>query len=117
MSIKPSMIEQKYYGESEKIVKAIFSLAKKIAPCIIFIDEIDGILKNRSAEFDQNANYSIKTQMLQEMDALEKENSYVIVIGATNCPTKLDSHICVALYTQLLAFYYFDIFLIFKLGY
>ena len=96
MSIKPNMIEQKYYGESEKMVRAIFSLAKKIAPCIIFVDEIDGILKNRS-EFDQNANYSIKTQMLQEMDALEKENSYVIVIGATNCPTKLDK----ALYRRL----------------
>jgi SpoVK/Ycf46/Vps4 family AAA+-type ATPase len=105
MSIKPSMIEQKYYGESEKIVKAIFSLAKKIAPCIIFIDEIDGILKNRSAEFDQNANYSIKTQMLQEMDALEKENSYVIVIGATNCPTKLDK----ALYRRLPRTYTVDV--------
>ena len=96
LSIKPSMVEQKYYGESEKMVRAVFSLARKLAPCIVFIDEIDGMLKNRN-DLDPSANYSIKTQMLQEMDALEKENSHVIVVGATNCPTKLDK----ALYRRL----------------
>ena len=104
LSVKPSMIEQKYYGESEKIIKATFSLAQKIAPSIIFIDEIDGMLKNRS-DFDQNANYSIKTQLLQEIDTLEKKNSRVIVVGATNCPNKLDK----ALYRRLPRTYMIDL--------
>tara|TARA_B100000676_G_C17991233_1_gene795028 strand:+ start:278 stop:1312 length:1035 start_codon:yes stop_codon:yes gene_type:complete len=96
ISIKPSMVEQKYFGESEKLVKAIFSFAEKIQPCIIFIDEIDSMLRNRS-EFEQSATYSVKTQFLQEMDRIETENLRIIVVAATNNPHSLDK----ALYRRL----------------
>ena len=89
LAIKASMVEQKYFGESEKIVKAIFSFAEKIQPCILFIDEIDSMMRNRS-DFEQAATYSIKTQFLQEMDRIENENMKIIVIAATNNPQSLD---------------------------
>lgn len=96
LSIKSSMVEQKYFGESEKIVKAIFSFAQKIQPCIIFIDEIDSMLRNRS-DFEQSSTYSIKTQFLQEIDRVENENMKIIIIAATNNPHSLDK----ALYRRL----------------
>lgn len=43
-------IQDKWYGETTKLVKAMFTLAKKIKPCVIFIDEIDSVLGNRSSE-------------------------------------------------------------------
>lgn len=96
LSIKPSMVEQKYFGESEKIVKAIFSFAEKIQPCIIFIDEIDSMLRNRS-DFEHASTYSIKTQFLQEIDRIENECMRVFVVAATNNPSSLDK----ALYRRL----------------
>lgn len=96
LAIKPSMVEQKYFGESEKIVKAIFSFAEKIQPCIIFIDEIDSMLRNRS-DFEHASTYSIKTQFLQEMDRIENENMKIVVVAATNNPQSLDK----ALYRRL----------------
>jgi len=96
LSIKPSMVEQKYFGESEKIVKAIFSFAEKIQPCIIFIDEIDSMLRNRS-DFEHASTYSIKTQFLQEMDRIENDGMKVVVVAATNNPHSLDK----ALYRRL----------------
>lgn len=96
LSIKASMIEQKYFGESEKMVKAIFSFAEKIQPCIIFIDEIDSMLRNRS-DFEHASTYSIKTQFLQEMDRIENEGMKVVVVAATNNPHNLDK----ALYRRL----------------
>lgn len=96
LSIKPSMVEQKYYGESQKIVKAIFSFAEKIQPCVIFIDEIDSMLRNRS-DFEHASTYSVKTQFLQEMDRIENEGMKVVVVAATNNPHNLDK----ALYRRL----------------
>eukprot|EP00965_Chrysotila_dentata_P035587 1184326-Pleurochrysis_carterae.AAC.1 len=96
LCIQSSLVEQKYFGETEKVVRAIFSLAVKIAPCIVFIDEIDGMLRNRS-DFEQSATYSTKTQFLQEMDALDALNVPVIIIAATNSPHALDR----ALYRRL----------------
>ena len=96
LSIKPNIVEQKYFGESEKIVKSIFSFAEKIQPCIIFIDEIDSMLRNRS-DFEHASTYSIKTQFLQEMDRLEKENMKIVIVATTNNPHSLDK----ALYRRL----------------
>lgn len=96
LNIKPSLIESKYFGESEKIVKAVFTLAAKLMPCIVFIDEIDSMLRSRS-DHEQSHTYSIKTQFLQEMDRIDKENLHVVVIAATNNPATLDQ----ALYRRL----------------
>lgn len=80
-----SNIENKYYGESSKYLAALFTLAKKIEPCIIFIDEIDGFCGERNPMEQFHIN-SIKTQFLSLIDGLDAKNgdTKIICIGATN---------------------------------
>jgi len=85
----PSCFENKLYGESSKIIKALFSLANKINPCVIFIDEIDGILGSRN-DFDQSFVNEVKTIFLSEMDGIIERHPNVIFIGATNKLTSID---------------------------
>jgi SpoVK/Ycf46/Vps4 family AAA+-type ATPase len=80
-----SNIENKYYGESSKYLYALFSLARKIQPCIIFIDEIDGFCGERNPMEQFHIN-SLKTQFLGLVDGLDSKdtNDKIICIGATN---------------------------------
>ncbi len=90
LSLSLSVLENKYYGESNKLIQAIFSLGRKIQPCIIFFDEIDGLMKQRS-EFDQSSVYGFKTELLSQIDGMDsKENDSIFVIGTTNNITILD---------------------------
>ncbi len=88
LMVSPDVIENKFYGESLKLLKAVFTLAKKIAPCVIFFDEIDGILSTRTA-MDQSHTTSMKTSFLTHLDTLNTTS--VILIGATNRERSLDS--------------------------
>jgi len=83
ISCGPSLFENKYYGESAKLIKALFSFAEKVKPCVIFIDEIDGILGNRN-DFDQSLVNEVKTIFLSEMDGIITRNPQIIFVGATN---------------------------------
>ena len=88
-----SSIENKYVGESQKLLSSTFSLAKKLQPCIIFIDEIDSIVRQRSM-MDQAHDYGLKTTLLQLMDGAGREDTdAVIVIAATNNSQILDDAI------------------------
>jgi len=89
INVTPDLVENKYFGESQKIIKAVFSLADKLKPCVIFIDEIDGLLGKRSM-LDQSHVNSCKTQFLSMMDGVNKRDENVIVIGATNNIVGLD---------------------------
>lgn len=83
ISCDPASFENKFYGESSKIIKSLFSLANKINPCVIFMDEMDGILGIRN-DFDQSLVNETKTIFLSEMDGITKKNPKVVFIGATN---------------------------------
>ena len=88
-----SSLTDKWYGESQKIAGAVFTLAKKIQPCIIFIDEIDSLLRVRSQQ-DHEATSMIKAQFLQLWDGLATDKGQcVLVLGATNRPKDVDSAI------------------------
>ena len=63
----------------------MFTLARKIAPCIIFIDEIDSLLRSRGTH-DHEATAMIKAQFMQMWDGLETTSESVVVMGATNRP-------------------------------
>lgn len=87
--VSPDCLENKYQGESFKLMRAAFTLAKKLRPCIIFFDEIDGVMAKRS-DLDQSHTNTMKTMFLTSMDSLKPEDQ-VIVIGATNRPGAIDS--------------------------
>ncbi|TID30191.1 hypothetical protein CANINC_001198 [Pichia inconspicua] len=81
-------------GESEKKVREIFDEAKSLAPCLIFIDEIDAITPKRDGGAQREMERRIVAQLLTCMDELSLEKTGgkpVIVIGATNRPDSLDA--------------------------
>jgi len=93
ISLDISSLTDKWYGESQKIAGAVFTLARKIQPCIIFIDEIDSLLRVRSQQ-DHEATAMIKAQFMQLWDGLSTgQDNCVLVMGATNRPRDVDSAI------------------------
>lgn len=85
-----AMLTDKWYGESQKLASAVFTLAAKLQPCIVFIDEIDSFLRSRSAN-DHEATAMMKTQFMMLWDGLSTmAGSTIIIMGATNRPTDLD---------------------------
>jgi ribosome biogenesis ATPase len=81
-------------GESEKKIRELFDEAKSLAPCLIFIDEIDAITPKRDGGAQREMERRIVAQLLTCMDELTLENTGgkpVIVIGATNRPDSLDA--------------------------
>ncbi|KAK8730047.1 hypothetical protein OTU49_008438 [Cherax quadricarinatus] len=90
INLDVASLTDKWYGESQKLSSAVFSLASKIQPCIIFIDEIDSFLRVR-ASGDHEATAMMKAQFLQQWDGLATDHSRcVIVMGATNRPQDVD---------------------------
>jgi transitional endoplasmic reticulum ATPase len=88
VAINGPEIMSKYYGESEARLREIFEEAKKNAPAIIFIDEIDAIAPKRE-EVTGEVEKRVVAQLLTLMDGLQ-ERGQVIVIGATNRPDAID---------------------------
>jgi len=88
ISISGPEVMSKYYGESEERLRRLFDEAKKHAPAIIFIDEIDAIAPKRG-EVTGDVEKRVVAQLLALMDGLEPRES-VIVIGATNRVNALD---------------------------
>jgi len=91
ISIKGPEIVSKWVGESEKKLREKFDMAKKLKPCVIFIDEIDAIAsqRNLSDSNDGGTSYRIVDQLLTLLDGIS-DNEGIVVIGATNRPDILD---------------------------
>lgn len=98
-SISASSLTSKYMGESEKLVRALFQMAKALAPSIIFVDEIDSILTQRADSGEHEASRRIKNEFLVQWSDLQaaaagKNSSEnlrrVLVLGATNLPWAID---------------------------
>ena len=89
--LQASDILSRYVGEAEKIVDRVFETARKNAPCVVFIDELDGVCKNRSmANLPQHA-ATLTTAFLTAHNQIADSDSQVIFIGATNYPDQLDT--------------------------
>lgn len=83
-------IENKMYGESSKYITALFTLARKLSPCIIFIDEIDCIGASRNP-LDQSHVNNMKSIMLTMIDGIKpKDDHKIVIIGATNRIESID---------------------------
>ena len=90
INIDSATILSKWFGESEKIVKEVFRVARKKQPAIIFIDEVDAIASIRKAN-EHDTMHRVKTILLMEMDGLlSSSEDRIVVIGATNLPELLD---------------------------
>uniref|UniRef100_A0A2P2I454 ATPase family AAA domain-containing protein 1-like n=1 Tax=Hirondellea gigas TaxID=1518452 RepID=A0A2P2I454_9CRUS len=90
INLDVSLLTDKWYGESQKLAGAVFSLATKIQPCIIFIDEVDSFLRVRSSG-DHEATAMMKAQFLQQWDGLATDqDALVLVMAATNRPLDVD---------------------------
>lgn len=67
INLRMSTMTSKWQGESEKLIEATFSLAKKLSPCIIFMDEVDSFMGNRTMQHNENMN-SLKTEFMVHWD-------------------------------------------------
>ncbi|XP_070171648.1 outer mitochondrial transmembrane helix translocase [Polyergus mexicanus] len=93
INLDVSILTDKWYGESQKLAAAVFSLAVKLQPCIIFIDEIDSFLRARNSQ-DHEATAMMKAQFMSLWDGLITDpDCTVIIMGATNRPQDLDKAI------------------------
>lgn len=89
-SISASSLTSKWVGEGEKMVRALFYLARKMSPSVIFIDEIDSLLSQRS-DNENEGSRRIKTEFLVQFDgAAVNDEDRILVIGATNRPHEID---------------------------
>ncbi|KAG8684901.1 hypothetical protein FRC08_013423 [Ceratobasidium sp. 394] len=93
INIAVSVLSNKWYGESNKLVAGLFSLARKMQPSIIFIDEIDSFLGERGRG-DHEVTGMMKAEFMTLWDGLASgEDTRILVLGATNRPNDIDQAI------------------------
>ncbi|XP_059295033.1 uncharacterized protein LOC132048122 isoform X1 [Lycium ferocissimum] len=91
INISMSSITSKWFGEGEKYVKAVFTLASKIAPSVVFVDEVDSMLGRRENPGEHEAMRKMKNEFMVNWDGLRtKDKERVLVLAATNRPFDLD---------------------------
>jgi SpoVK/Ycf46/Vps4 family AAA+-type ATPase len=100
LEVSGSQIMDKYVGEGEKNVAAVFSLARKLSPCIVFLDEADAVFASRDAMRERTSHRDILNQFLKEWDGLNDLSVFVMV--ATNRPFDLDDAVIRRLPRRLL---------------
>ncbi|XP_050302831.1 katanin p60 ATPase-containing subunit A-like 2 [Anthonomus grandis grandis] len=89
-NVTSSTFISKWRGESEKLIKNLFDVAKLHAPSTIFFDEIDALMPPNK-ESQHEASKRFKSQLLVELDGLSSENSRIFVLASTNSPWELDN--------------------------
>ncbi|KAI1737652.1 P-loop containing nucleoside triphosphate hydrolase protein [Xylaria scruposa] len=103
LTLSGADIRSKFVGEGERKIQRIFSYARKYHPCVIFIDEADGIFRSRSAESICRGHVEDINQFLEEMDGIRSNGAQnPVVIAATNRPFDIDEAILRRLTSRIL---------------
>lgn len=89
LEVKLSMITSQYLGETSKNIEKVFEIAKKLSPCILFIDEFDYVAKMRTSDEHAAIKRAVNT-LLKAIDDINLVNDGVLLIAATNHPSILD---------------------------
>jgi SpoVK/Ycf46/Vps4 family AAA+-type ATPase len=100
LEVSGSEVYDMYVGEGEKNVKAIFTLAKKLSPCVVFIDEADAIFCSRTGASNRTSHRELINQFLREWDGMNDMSAFIMV--ATNRPFDLDDAVLRRLPRRLL---------------
>jgi len=90
LMITPSTLLRKYVGETNILVRALWKLAEKLSPCIMLLDELDGLFRERRGD-EHDVSRESKTEFLQWWDGVSKHNQEILVVGATNRPFDVDA--------------------------
>ena len=96
--VTSSAVTSKFMGEAEKLVRTLFQVARELAPCILFLDEMDALLSIRKGDGSEHeASRRMKTEFMVQMDGIRSSSSdggtpghHVLIIGCTNCPWDVD---------------------------
>ncbi|KAG9233508.1 Mus7/MMS22 family-domain-containing protein [Amylocarpus encephaloides] len=101
LEISGADVNDMYVGEGEKNVRAVFSLAKKLSPCVVFIDEADAIFSSRADSKSRSASHrELINQFLREWDGMNDLSAFIMI--ATNRPFDLDEAVLRRLPRRLL---------------
>ncbi|XP_014767657.1 katanin p60 ATPase-containing subunit A-like 2 [Octopus bimaculoides] len=93
-NISASSIVSKWRGDSEKLVRVLFELARFHAPSTIFLDELDSLMSQRGSNgqgVEHEGSRRMKTELLVQMDGLAKTDELVFLLTASNLPWELDN--------------------------
>ncbi|QSG15150.1 ATP-binding protein [Halapricum desulfuricans] len=90
VEVKLSMITSQYLGETAKNVEKVFEVAKRLSPCILFMDEFDFVAKTRASDEHAAIKRAVNT-LLKSIDEVSLIDDEVLLIGATNHPDQLDA--------------------------
>ncbi|KAJ6825477.1 uncharacterized protein M6B38_376340 [Iris pallida] len=91
ISITGSILTSKWFGDAEKLTKALFSFATRLAPVIIFVDEVDSLLGARGGASEHEATRKMRNEFMAAWDGLRsKDSQKILIVGATNRPFDLD---------------------------